>query len=121
MRRRAILAGLLLTLGGCARTLPDQDRRIYAAVPVAKMTATDLWKDYQHSDADANTRYWGNAVEVSGPVTNASTGTTAQPFVFFKQDGELGVQANLLDDQAPEILASASAGKRLTLKCFAAG
>jgi hypothetical protein len=121
MRRRTILAGLFLLLGGCARTLPDQDRRIYGAVPVAKMTAADLWKDYQHSAVDANARYWGRAVEVSGPVTNASTGTTAQPFVFFKQEGGLGVQANLLDDQAAEILTSASAGRRLTLKCFAAG
>ena len=48
------------------RTLPDQDLRIRNAVAVAKMTAADLWQDYQKDAKAADKQYWGKAVEVSG-------------------------------------------------------
>jgi hypothetical protein len=114
------LGAFIGVASGCADTLPDQDLRILAAVPVQKLSADILWEEYQ-SDADAaNARYWGKAIEVTGVVTAAdSDGIDA--YVLFGQTEAFGVRANALDDQASELVAAAKVGERLTVKCFCAG
>jgi hypothetical protein len=109
----------LVLLAGCAKTLPDQDRRITVAAPVAKMSADILGQEYQASQADANRKYWGQAILVSGAVTSVESAPPQK--ILFEPYKALGVEAHLLDDQATEILASVTVGQRVTLKCFCAG
>ena len=119
--RRTLVAAAFLC-AGCARTLPDQDRRILSAVPVVKTTSEFFWKEYRDNVAEANRKYWGQPVEIAGRV--ASVSKTGPAFLMFEQKeapGGAGVKANLLEDQAAEILASAVVGQRLRLKCYCAG
>ena len=119
--------GPILTLvlagwgAGCVDRLPDQDLRIRAEVPVAKMSPDDLWKDFQADAAAARARYWGKAVEISGKPTKTEGQDSAGSYMLFVQSGEFGVRASLLDEDAPDLIARAAAGDRLTLKCYCEG
>jgi len=119
--RVLLIAAALFTAPACVDSLPDQDRRILAAVPVAKMSPDDLWKDFQSDKEKATRTYFGKAVVITGKVTSADTTNPAAPFVLFAQSDTTGVRAYLLDDQAAGILKSAAAGERLGLKCFCEG
>ena len=115
---------LLAAAAGCAKTLPDQDRRIALATPVTKTTTEILLKEYRDNPAEATRKYFGQAVELAGNVTAVGTGANNHSFVMFEQKDPpagQGVQANLLDDQAAEIVAANIIGSRLRLKCFADG
>jgi hypothetical protein len=114
------IAVALLLCAACVDRLPDQDRRITVTTAIAKLTAEDLWKDFQQDAAAAQQKYWGKAIEVSGKPTRADAdGPTS--FVFFAQAEPLGVRANLLDDQAAAIVAEVQSGARIRLKCFCEG
>jgi tRNA_anti-like len=116
---RCLLAVLLCA--GCMTQLPDQDLRIRQAMPVAKMSPADLWRDYQENRETANARYWGKAVEISGKVTGVEQPGGAAAAVLFAQAEKAGVRANLLDDDAAAILKVATVGQRVTLRCFCSG
>ena len=121
--RRGLVLMTLVAGAACAKTLPDQDRRIVSAVPVVKTTSEFFWKEYQDDVEAGNRKYWGQAVEISGRVASVSKDGPS-PFLMFEQKegpGGVGVRANLLDDQAADILASAVVGQRLRLKCYCAG
>lgn len=111
---------MMLALSACARTLPEEDRRILPAVAIAKLSTDDLWKDYQQDARDANARYWGQAIEVAGQVAEVAKDRTP-PQLTFGAAPEVRVRASLLGDQAPTLLESAAAGQRVRLKCFCAG
>jgi hypothetical protein len=114
------LMAVLAAAAGCARTLPEQDRRIYGEAPAAKLSTDVLWQDYT-TDADAADRqYWGKAIEVSGNITAV---TPAPPHVVltFGQDDQPGVQATLLDDEAEAIASTIKVGDRITLRCYCEG
>ena len=116
----ALAIAVWFDCSACVNRLPDQDRRITVTPAVAKMTAEDLWKDFQQDEAAARTKYWGKAIEVSGrPSIAAGSGVGHQ--VFFAQTGSHGVQANLLDDEAKAIVAEVESGARIRLKCFCEG
>ena len=123
--RRAWLlipAALGWLASGCADRLPDQDLRILQAAPVAKLSTDLLWTEYQADRRAADKKYWGKAVEVTGKVTSAVK--EPSPRVMFVVDIDkptVGVQANLLDDRATATLAAATAGQRVTLRCFCEG
>jgi hypothetical protein len=125
MRHRilpAFIAGTLSVSAACMDRLPDQDLRILAATPVARLSADILWQEYQADSAAADRAYWGKAIVVTGTVTH--TGDANVPtdrFVLFGQNETFGVRANLLDDHAEAILAEATADRRFTLKCFCDG
>jgi hypothetical protein len=115
---------VLVLLSGCVNTLPDQDRRIRVTPASAKIPADYLWKEYQADARDADRKYWGKAIEVSGTVTRAEahdSGGPSKSYLFFGQADAFGIRANLLDDDADEILKSAPPGQRVRLKCFCAG
>ena len=116
---RCLLAVLLCA--GCMTELPDQDLRIRQAIPVAKMSPTDLWRDYQENRDAADARYWGKAVEITGKVTGIEQPAGAAPALLFAQDEKAGVRASLLDDDAAAILKVATVGQRVTLRCFCSG
>jgi hypothetical protein len=122
--RLASIAGstlLLLACLGCERTLPEQDRRITVTPAVAKLPAEDLWKAYRTDAKAADRKYWGQAVEVSGKVNVIVGEPTAPKAVRFFVERENGIEAFVLDDQAGEILKTATVGQYLRLKCFCAG
>ena len=127
-RRRAqrAAAGLVVLAvvlaSSCVDQLPDQDLRILAATPVERLSATLLWDDYQKDAADADRRYRGKAIVVTGLATEVGSGDPGQRFVrFVVADKKGAVRANLLDEQASSILAAAKEASRVTLKCFCEG
>jgi len=122
MSRRWLLA--LVAISGCVNTLPDQDLRIRETPIVAKMPAEFLWKEYQADAREADRKYWGKAVEISGKPSSADSedsGSPSKSYLIFLQSEKFGVRANLLDDDAAEILKEAASGQRIRLKCFCAG
>jgi hypothetical protein len=58
---------------------------------------------------------------VSGKVSTVLGEATAPKAVRFVVEGDLGVRAFVLDDQAADIIKRASVGQHLRLKCFCAG
>ena len=111
----------LASLTSCVNRLPDQDLRIRTATPVAKMSAADLWQDYQTDARGADGRYWGRAVEISGPLSSSDVSNPAAPALLFAQAGGRGVRARLLDEDAPAILKAVVVGQRVRLVCFCEG
>lgn len=115
----AVTAGLFGS--GCVDRTPDQDLRITRAVPVAKLSADLLWKDYQTNPEQADRTYRLQAIEVTGTVTKVGTDAPGDRYVFFGQPADAGVRANLLDERAAGILANIPENGRLTLLCMCDG
>ena len=111
----------LMLLSACVDRLPAEDRRITIVQPLAKLSAADLWNDYQNDNAAANRRYFGEAVEVSGKVTGIDQSGKGAAVVMFGQTETLGIRAILLGDQEADILKAAKVNERLTLRCFVEG
>jgi hypothetical protein len=111
----------LALAAACERTLPEQDRRITVTPAIAKLPAEDLWKEYHDDAKAADRKYWGKAVEVSGKVNVIVGDPTAPKAVRFFVDHENGIEAFVLDDQAGQVLKTATVGQHLRLKCFCAG
>jgi hypothetical protein len=119
-----LLGGGLLLLAGagaCVDRLPDQDLRILTATPVAKLSADLLWKEFQANPDAARRTYFGKVVEITGTATRVGDDVPTDRYVLFAQGGEMGVRANLLDEQATGILAKAKEDPRITLKCYCEG
>jgi tRNA_anti-like len=104
----------IAVVAACANTLPEQDRRITITPPAFKLSATGLWLEFQKDAAGARKKYWGKALELTGVVTAAET--TPKPHVAFDH-----VEANLLDDTAPDVVKASVVGQHVTLRCFCAG
>jgi len=111
---------LCFVSAGCVDTLPDQDRRIYQAVPVAKISADILWKEYSTDAAAADRLYKNVVLEISGNLTAVIPGPPHVVLMFGIED-QPGVRATVLDDEAEAIMARAKVGDRLTLRCYCEG
>jgi hypothetical protein len=119
--RRSAACVCLVLASACVDRLPAEDRRITIVQPLAKLSAADLWSDYQKDNAAANRRYFGEAVDVSGKVTGIDQSARGGAVVMFGQTEALGIRAILLGDQEAEILKAAKVNERLTLRCFVEG
>src|SRR5262245_4185304 len=124
--RLPLLAALVASVAtpallGCVDRLPDQDLRVVGEIPVAKMSADILWKEYQQDQRQANRLYWGKVIEITGTVSKVGDDVPTDRYLLFEQKDGFGVRANLLDERAAEILAEARSNPRLTLKCFCDG
>jgi len=119
--RRFVVIALATALAGCARTLPEQDRRITVTPAIAKIPAEDLWKEYKDNATAADKKYWGQAIEVSGKVSTVVGEPTAPQAVRFFVEGDKGIKAFVLDDQSAEIIKRVVVGQHLRLKCYCAG
>ena len=108
-------------LAACVDRLPAEDRRITLAAPVAKLSASDLWQDYDKDAAAANRKYFGGSIEVTGKVTLVDSSQPSSTFVMFGQTETFGVRAILLGDEAAAIVKAAKVNDRLTLRCFCEG
>ena len=105
----------------CVSRLPDQDLRILSAKPDAKLSVELLWKEFRTNSDQARRNYFGKAVEITGSATRVGDDVPTDRYLFFAQSGEFGIRANLLDEQAAEILAKTKEDPRLTLKCYCEG
>ena len=105
---------------GCADTLPEEDKRIYAATPSAKLSADILWKDYAKDAQAADALYWGRPLEVSGRVTAVTPGQPHLVLTFGYED-QPGVQATILDDESAALTSTVKVGDRVTLRCYCEG
>ena len=122
LRVRVLWAVFSAAFGtSCVDRLPAEDRRITIVQPVAKLSAADLWQDYQKDAAAANRRYFGEPVEVTGKVTGIDPSGVGGGVVMFGQTEAFGIRAILLGDQAAAILKIAKLNERLTLRCFVEG
>ena len=119
--RRFLITGLVLFTVACIDRLPDQDLRILQAQPAAKLSASDLWKDFETDAAGARSRYFGKAIDVSDRPTAIESDEVKGRALIFGQAQDRGVRARLLDDQAADILRDAKVGTRLTLRCYCDG
>ena len=106
----------------CIDRLPDQDLRILQSTPTERLSADILWKDYHADAAKARSTYFRQPIVLSGVITAVGSDAPGQRFVLFGE-GEKGggVRANLLDEQAADILGHIPPNQRLTLKCFCEG
>jgi hypothetical protein len=112
---------IVLVTVACADHLPEQDLRILSARPAAKLSASDLWKDFQTDATAARRRYFGQAIDVSDAPTAVEPQAPGGARIVFGQSGERGVIARLLDERAAETAKDAKAGARMTLRCFCEG
>lgn len=119
--RRLLIAGLVVVAAACVDHLPEQDLRILQAQPSAKLSASDLWKDFEADGAAARSRYFGKAIDLSDRPTAIESDAAKGRALVFSQGGDRGVRARLLDEQADEILRDAKVGTRLTLRCYCEG
>lgn len=119
--RAAAAAAILVAAAACVDRLPDQDLRILSTVPAAKLSVDLLWKEFQADPAAARRTYFGQAVEITGTATQVGEDVPTERYVLFGMTEELGVRANLLEEQAEAILKVAKEEPRLTLRCFVEG
>ena len=118
--RNVWLALSVMVVSACTDRLPDQDLRIVEAQPSAKLSAPDLWKDYQTDPAAAGRRYFGKAIDVSAVITSVDV-NPATANIFFAQTSENGVRGRLLDERIAQTTKDVKAGDRITLRCFCEG
>ena len=118
---RRLFICVLIPLAACVSNLPDQDLRILNAQPSAKLSASDLWKDFEKDAAAARKLYFGKAIDVSDKPTAIEADATKGQHLYFSQTSEHGVRARLLDEHAAGILKDAKVGTRITLRCFCQG
>jgi hypothetical protein len=119
VRARLPFAALLALAAACVDRLPDQDLRILSATPAAKLSADLLWKEFQADADQARRTYFGKVVEITGTASHVGDDVGTDRYILFGQSGsEFGVRANLLDEQAPAILARARENPTITLKCY---
>jgi hypothetical protein len=114
----AVLVACLSGLTACVDRLPEQDRRITAATPAAKLSVDLLFKEYRADRKAADRNFWGKALDVSGRVTAVEKSPAK---LVFTLETPHGVDAFLLDDQSAEILSSTEVNQRVTLRCYCAG
>jgi hypothetical protein len=107
-------------IAGCTDRLPEQDLRIVEAQPSAKLSAPDLWKDFQTDPRAARSRYFGKAIDVSA-VVSAVDVNPKDANIYFAQTAENGVRAVLLDERIAMTTKDVKAGDRITLRCFCEG
>lgn len=112
----------LLGATACVQTLPEHDNRIFTAVPIAKMAASDLVSAFATDEAAARARFAGKAVEVSGLVRDlpAEAGQRAT-FLLSAGDGPRHVRATVHEDRAAQVVPLLANGQRVTLRCFFEG
>src|SRR6187401_2140371 len=116
MRQLSPIVIALVLLAGCAADhLPDQDLRILNTPAAFKMPPDELWKEFNRYPKAARTKYFGQAIDISGEVVAIQPDATKVPVIFFANAAEKGLRARLLDLRAAEIVKNATPGTRITL------
>jgi tRNA_anti-like len=123
MRTAQVVGAALLVLVAmaCVDRLPDQDLRILQATPVAKLSVDLLVQEYAANAGEANRRYFGKAVEITGTVGKTQPMGTGTALLFMQkaEPDKTALEAHLLDDRAAAIVEAVKTTPRITLRCFA--
>ena len=121
-RRRLVSIGVVLAAGlfdACGPAVSDHDNRIFGMAASVKLSAADLSQAYGSDAGDANGRYRGRVLEISGVVRGVRP-EASQVVMGGSETGPM-VEASLHEDVSAQILATVADGQRLTLKCFCEG
>jgi tRNA_anti-like len=104
----------LLTIG-CGGGKPAEQNSTQT-IRTLSVSALDLWTAYERNQRDADMKFKGTVLQVSGTVRSVSSDASKmRPHVMFDTGARPGVQADLADDyRLPSGIVKGSA---LTLKC----
>ncbi|MEP6726118.1 MAG: hypothetical protein ABJC98_09900, partial [Bacteroidota bacterium] len=122
MRKKTIrMAGLLCLLCICAGAIIvyrayNKPHRSAATETAVELTAMRLAAEYEKNEADANKKYLGNAVQVSGTVSEVSFNQQNKPVIVLLGADMSGVQCTL-QGNALDI----KKGDSITIKGFCTG
>ena len=94
----------------------NKPHRSAANETAVELTAMRLASDYEKDEAGANKKYLGNAVQVSGTVSEVTLNQQNKPVIFLLGADMSGVQCTL-QDNARDI----KKGDSITIKGFCTG
>jgi hypothetical protein len=119
MKRRFTVTIAVIFGVACGPAVSDHDNRIFATPASVKLSAVDLSSAYSSNAGDADGRYRGRVVEVSGVIDKVHSGGVEVTLRGADKGPE--VEASLHEDVAAEMLKKMADGQRVTLKCFCEG
>jgi len=122
MKRKTIrIAGFVCFLLICtgaviAYRMYNKPHRSAASEPVIALTAVQLASEYEKDEAVANKKYLGNALQVSGTVSDVTLNQQNKPVIILPGNDMSSVQCTLLDN-APAV----KKGDSITIRGFCTG
>ena len=122
MKKKTIrIAGLLClffvsAVAVIAYRIYNKPHRSAATETAVVLTAMQLAAEYEKDEAGANKKYLGNAVQVSGTVSEVSVNQQNKPVIALMGTGMSGVQCTLQDN--PHDIKK---GDAVTIKGFCTG
>ena len=119
MRLAGALAILALSITACGPAVSDHDNRIFATPASLKLSAVDLSNAYKTDVGDADGRYRGRVLEVSGVIDKANA--AGGPVTLKGVEQGPAIEASLHEDVAAELKKTMADGQRVMLKCFCEG
>ncbi|MEO5683538.1 MAG: hypothetical protein ABIQ88_12895 [Chitinophagaceae bacterium] len=116
--RLAIVLSLLCIAGGAifVYRMYNKPHRSAATETVVVLTAGQLAAAYELDEAGANKKYLGNAVQVSGTVSELSFNQQNKQVLILTGTGMSAVQCSLLEDKA-----GVKKGDSVIIKGFCSG
>lgn len=114
----AALCCLLLLVTGVVIVyrMYNQPQKSVDAEKAVVMNARQLAAEYEQDETNANKKYLGNAVQVSGTVSEVSVNQQNKPVIVLAGTDMSGVQCSLLKDAA-----GIKKGDAVTIKGFCSG
>ena len=104
-----------LALAGCA----PRRAGIFKQTPI-QVTSESLYRDYKN-EADANGKYLGKLLEVSGAVDQTGESTTGEPYVILHGGDPLGVVWCQFSGESQEQARRIKTGQTITLRGICLG
>ena len=113
----AWLSLLIIVTGAViAYRMYHQPARSVAEEKALALNAKELAAEYERDEAGANKKYLGNALQVSGTVSEVSVNQQNKPVIVLSGTGMSGVQCSLLKE-----VAGIKKGDAVTIKGFCSG
>ena len=122
MKKKTIrLAGLFCLLLICAGAvigyrMYNKPHRSAASETAVELTAMRLAAEYENNETVANKKYLGNAVQVSGTVSEVTVNQQNKPVIVLLGNDMSGVQCTLQDNAL-----NIKKGDSITIKGFCTG
>lgn len=97
-----------------AATKEVADNAASSSSAVVEVTAKQLYADYEANEVNADDKYKGKVLHVSGTISTIGKDVLDTPYVEFAGDSGLGVQC-MFDDAGA--LGSLKKGQQLAVRC----
>ena len=107
---------LIVTAGIVVYRMYNQPHRSAATEKAVALTAQQLAAEYEKDETIANKKYLGNALQVSGTVSDVSVNQQNKPVLVLTGTDMSGVQCSLLKSAA-----GVKKGDAITVKGFCSG